>query len=113
MTQSNFDVIFKQAYELAEKLSEKDFDDEYLKLYKTYTGFISQIIQILNSIDVKNDELNTKVKNLLALHKKVEYRLIQAKDEIRDSITNKIRKEHIRQKYHSKSLRTALLNKKA
>lgn len=113
MSQSNFDVIFKQAYDLAERLTEKDFDDEFLKQYKTYSAFIGQIIQILNSIDVKDDELNSQIKNLLALHKKVEYRLIQAKDEIRDSITNKIRKEHIRQKYHSKSLRTALLNKKA
>ena len=113
MSQSDFDVIYGQTVKLAETLSEKGFDEDFLSTYKTYSAFITQLIQILKSMDNKTDDIRLKTKNLLAMHKKVEYRLIYMKDEIRNNITNKIRKEHIRQKYSAKNLRTAILNKKA
>jgi hypothetical protein len=112
MSQSDFHVIFKQTYEYANDLTQREFDDSFLDKYQTYSSYISQLIQILEKMPVKTEEVETQIKNLLAVHKKVEDRLSREKTEIGKKISSKICKEHIKQKYTTKSIKSALLNKK-
>lgn len=110
---AEFDVIFKKTYQLAETLSQTPFGEDLLGQFQIYSSFISQMVQILNSIPVKTEEMETATKNLLAVHKKVIDRLTDEKSIISEKISNRIRKEHIQQKYHAENLKSALLNKKA
>ncbi len=112
MSQSDFLIMFKQAYDAAKDLNERAFDDSFLDKYQIYSSYISQIMQILKNMSPKPEEVRTQIKNLLEEHKKVEYRLEREKTEIGKKISGKIRKQHIQNKYNSKSIKSALLNKK-
>ncbi|MCD8552978.1 hypothetical protein [Seleniivibrio sp.] len=112
MSQSDFHVMFKQAYDAAKDLNEREFNDSFLEKYQIYSNYLSQIFQILDNMPEKPEDVKNAIKNLLAEHKKVEYRLEREKTEIGKKISNKIRKQHIHKKYNSKSIKSALLNKK-
>jgi len=112
MSQSDFLIMFKQAYDAAKDLNERAFDDSFLDKYQIYSNYVSQVIQILHAMPQKTEEVRAEIKNLLEEHKKVEYRLEREKTEIGKKISGKIRKKHIQNKYSSKSIKSALLNKK-
>jgi len=112
MSQSDFDVLFKQSYEAAKDLITRDFDDSFLEKYQNYSFYIDQLVELLDTIPEKSEHIVSQTKNLLAEHKKVLNRLENEKTEIGKKISDKICNEHIRQKYTAKSIQSALLNKK-
>lgn len=113
MSKTDFDIIFDKTYKLAETLAQTPIGENPLEKFHIFSNFLSQLIQILNSMDDKSDEVVAQIKNLLDMHKKVILRFENEKSMISDKITNRIRKEHIQQKYHAENLKSALLNKKA
>lgn len=112
MIQTDFAILYRQTIKLASALIERPFDDSFLENFDIYSNSMDQFIQILGNMPEKSESVKLQIKNLLDTHKKVEKKLIQGKEIISGKINRTIRKEHIRQKYFTKNIESALLNKK-